>query len=70
MVEARCGTLGKEGSRVIGELYGGVEECVVCGVEGLEIIREGEVTLKLVGGAVDSRCSLGELEYIQGAVIS
>ena len=43
---------------------------MVCGVEGLEIIRGGDVTLKLVGGAVDSRCQLGEVEYIQGAVIS
>lgn len=42
---------------------------MVCGVERLEIIRGGEVTLKLVGGAVDGRCELGEVEYIQGAVI-
>ena len=42
---------------------------MVCGVEGLEIIRGGEVTLKLVGGAVDGRCELGEVEYIQGAVL-
>jgi hypothetical protein len=68
-VEARCGALGKEGSRVIRAPCGGVEECVVCGVEGLEIIRGEEVTLKLVGGAVDGRCELGEVEYIQGAVI-
>lgn len=40
------------------------------GVEGLEIIRGGEVTLKLVAGAVDGRCQLGEVEYIQSAVIS
>jgi hypothetical protein len=46
-----------------------VEECVVCGVEGLEIIRGEEITLKLVGGAVYGRCELGEVEYIQGAVI-
>jgi hypothetical protein len=45
-----------------------VEECVVCGVEGLETIRGGEITLKLVGGAVDGRCELGEVEYIQGAI--
>ena len=68
-VEARCGALGKEGSRVIRAPCGGVEKCVVCGVEGLEIIRGGEVTLKLVGGAVDGRCELGEVEYIQGAVL-
>jgi hypothetical protein len=42
---------------------------MVCGVEGLEIIRGREVTLKLVSGAVDGRCELGEVEYIQGAVI-
>lgn len=42
---------------------------MVCGVEGLEIIRGGEVTLKLVGEAVDGRCELGEVEYIQGAVV-
>jgi hypothetical protein len=46
-----------------------VEEYVVCGVEGLEIIRGGEVTLKLVSGAVDGRCELGEVEYIQGTMI-
>lgn len=67
-VEARCGALGKEGSRVIRAPYRGVEECVVCGVEGLEIIRRGEVALKLVGGAVDGCCELGEVEYIQGTV--
>lgn len=39
----------------------------MCGVEGLEIIRE--VAFKLVCGAVDGRCELGEIEYIQGAVI-
>lgn len=42
---------------------------MVRGVEGLEIIRRGEVALKLVGGAVNGRCKLGEVEYIQGAVI-
>lgn len=41
----------------------------MCGVEGLELINGGEVTVKLVGGAVDGRCELGEVEYIQGAVI-
>lgn len=41
----------------------------MCGVEGLELIRGGEVTLKLVGKAVDGRCELGEVEYIQGAVM-
>jgi hypothetical protein len=42
---------------------------VVCGVEGLKFIRGGEVTLKLVGGAVDGRGELGEVEDIQGPVI-
>lgn len=71
-VEPRCGALGKEGNRVIRAPYRGVEECVVCRVKGLEIIRGGEVrevTLKLVSKAVNSRCKLGEVEYIQGAVI-
>ena len=42
---------------------------MVYGLEGLEIIREGEITLNLVAGAVDGRCELSEVEYIQGAMV-
>ena len=42
---------------------------MVCGVEGLEIIRGGEITPKLVAGAVDGRCELSKVEYIQDAMV-
>jgi hypothetical protein len=39
----------------------------VRGVEGGEVRGGGEVAVELGGGAVDGRCELGEVEYIQGA---
>ena len=67
-VEAGCGGLGEEGSGVVGAPCGGVEERAVRGVEGGEIRGGGKVAGELGGGAVDGRCELGEVEYIQGAV--
>ena len=40
----------------------------MCCVESIEVIGGGEVAIHLVG-AVDAGCNLGEVEYIQGAVI-
>lgn len=70
VVEVYYGILGKEGSRVIRALYRGIEEYMVYGIEGLEIIKGGDITLKLVSRAVDSCYQLGKVEYIQGTVIS
>jgi hypothetical protein len=71
-VEARCGGVGKKGGGVVGVPGGGVQEGVVCAVEGLEIIGggEGRVIMKLVGSIVDSCCELSEVVYVQGAVMS
>lgn len=69
-VEARCGGLSEKGGGVVVAPGIRVEEGVVGGVEGGEVLGGGVVVSGELGGpAVDGCCDLGEVEDIQGAVI-
>lgn len=46
-----------------------VEQLVVPGVECVKVVCGGEVAVELVEGAVDAGCYLGQVKYIQSALI-